>query len=97
MMSTLDQKLAAQNGQAVAFANNAAVALSRQAAERQRQLAQELRAPVIVETPMEHADKKPPTGGVERLRHASPAEHNEEGDKLAEGHPSDARRIDVRI
>ena len=65
-MSTFDQKLAAQTGQVVSFANNAALALSRQVAERQRQLAQELRAPVIVETPAERAEKKEHPGSAER-------------------------------
>ena len=97
-MSTCDQKIAAQNGQSVAFANNAALALSRQVAERQKALAQELRTPVIVETTLDHANKKERPGEANYRKDVSPVEREEEektngdGGNLADGH-----RIDVLI
>jgi hypothetical protein len=96
-MSTFDQKLAAQTGQVVSFANNAALALSRQVAERQRQLAQELRAPVIVETPAERAEKKEHPGSAERPENLLSTEPDEDADKGVDGNPTDGHRIDVRI
>ncbi|MFO1129277.1 MAG: hypothetical protein U1E66_12695 [Rhodospirillales bacterium] len=96
-MSTLDQKLGAQAGQAVAFATNAAVALSRQAAERQRQIAQELRTPVVVESRLEHADRKQPPDPADRPKSALSGEPDDDKDKSADPKEPDSRRIDVRV
>jgi hypothetical protein len=96
-MSTLDQKLAAQKAQAVVVVNNAALALSRQVAERQRQLAQELRAPVVVEMAAERADKKEQSQDAERAKNVLPVEQDDGGEKAGDGNAADARRIDVRI
>ena len=96
-MSILDQKMAAQNGQAAVFANDAALALSRQVAQRQRQIAQEIRTPVIVETPADFTDKKERSNETDAGKNAIAAHRDEEAERGVDANPLDLRRIDVRI
>jgi hypothetical protein len=97
VMSTFDQKLAAQTGQTAVFASNAAVALSRQVAERQKELAQELRTPVIVETPAERAERKEQPGTPEGSKSFMPTDGDGKPGGKADAGPADVHRIDVRI
>jgi hypothetical protein len=57
-MSTLDQRIGAQAGQAIAYANDAALAIAREVTRQQRQIVQELRTPIVVETPADRLAKK---------------------------------------
>ncbi len=94
-MSTFDQKLAAQTSQDAVFATNAALALSRQVAARQRQLAQELRTPAVVETAAERAEKEEQRSQAERG--GLPGERNEEAEGGADAGTTDGHRFDVRV
>lgn len=57
-MSTLDQRLGAQAGKSIAYANEAALAIAREVTRQQRQIVQELRTPVLVETPADRLARK---------------------------------------
>jgi hypothetical protein len=102
-MSTLDQRLAAQTGQVVAFANDAALAIAREVTRQQRQIAQELRTPVTIETPADRMQRKA-AGGSDETVEPSARQDGEAGRDDRQASPADAAaadgrhaRIDVRV
>lgn len=101
-MTTFDQTFGAQAGHGVAYATNAALALSRQVADRQKQLAQELRTPVVVEMPAKRSEQDEHTGEAEKDKQWSSTKPTQETGDAAQADTEPERRpvarlIDVRI